>query len=177
MAVKPIIVRYVASVSDSYVVAEEALPVEYHGVSREEAENLAAWATVLAANAGEKLGLPRPVLSVFLSRDRDIVAYVEGRSSIVALVPPGHGGPLARALAQRGPRCERCGYDLSMVTVECPRCGALNPYTASYCRKCGAPIHLRRCPGCGASLDAEGRVVGFTSRLLERPASTRSITS
>ncbi len=176
MSVKPIILRYVANVADSYVLAEEALPIEYKGVDKETAENLAAWATVLAANAGEKLGLPKPVLSVFLSSDRDIVAYVEGRASIVALVPPGHGGPLARALAGRGPRCERCGYDLSLTLVKCPKCGALNPFTASYCRVCRAPLHLRRCPSCGASLDSEGRVVGLASRILERPASTKSIT-
>lgn len=175
MTVKSIIPKYIASVADSYVIAEEALPLEYKGMDRETAENLAAWATALAVNAGRRLGLPRPVLSVFLSRDRDIVTYVEGRESIVALVPPGHGGPLARALAGRGPRCEKCGYDLSLAVVQCPKCGALNPFTATYCRKCGAPLHLRRCPNCGASLDSEGRVVGLASRLLERPARAKTL--
>ncbi len=167
--------RYVKSIASvrGLVYASDGLPVEVKGLSREEAEDLAAWATQLVRSAREKLGLGDRAVAVFHgARGGDVVVYEEGGESIVAVVAPGHGGPVARALSRGGPRCSVCGADLSEAVVVCQRCGARNPFTAAYCASCGAPLRYRRCPSCGATIDSEGFRVGLRDRVLARPAET-----
>ncbi|MEB2837144.1 MAG: zinc ribbon domain-containing protein [Desulfurococcales archaeon] len=161
---------YVRIVGEAYVFADSGLPVEYKGLSREEAEELAAWSTQVVLDASKRLGLRGPTLAVFLRDGDDLVVEVDGEESLAVITAKGQGEAVARALAGRGPRCEACGADLSQAVVVCPRCGARNPFAATHCRRCGAPLRLRRCPRCGALIDSEGRRASRVGSLLEKPA-------
>jgi len=149
-----------------YVRASEGLVVEARGVSGGEAENLAAWATQLVRRARRELGLGDPAAAVFHSPERDVAVAASGGDSIIVISKPGFGEPLLRAITGEGPRCGRCGADLSWAVILCPRCGARLPFSATHCSECGATLHWRRCPHCGAVVDDGGRPARLRERLL-----------
>ncbi len=56
-----------------------------------------------------------------------------------------------------GPKCPRCGIDLSLAVTKCPRCKTSIPFLAPVCPRCKSPVIVKKCPYCGAKVDISGR--------------------
>ncbi len=157
---------------EAYIVSSEGLILHYNGLSEDAAENLAAWAGYIVEEAGARFGVGDIDSALFYLPHRDIVVHVDGNESIVVIVKRGYGSSVLNAISGRGPRCGRCGEDLSLAVVECPYCGARNPFGTTHCARCGKPILLRRCPKCGALIDSRGTPYTLLDRLLMKKART-----
>ncbi|MEB3852042.1 MAG: zinc ribbon domain-containing protein [Desulfurococcales archaeon] len=145
------------------VVDEEGFPIEFTGISQEEAEEQAALAVDLSLAVSEHLhrsgGGPREVIvdlgggeAISVARVRDLLMLLRGLRRPVEAAVEAVGRAASSPL-----RCPHCKADLTLEAYKCPHCGRSVPFTSRTCPHCGAYIEYKKCPHCGGLLSSSGK--------------------
>jgi len=155
-------------VESHVIVDEEGFPLEFSGLTKEEAESHAALAvdlvTIVGEHARELIGEKggNEVIvdagegkAIDVVRAKEILALVKGSRQ------PAEEAARTIAAASAGHRvtCPECGADLTLETSKCPSCGKTIPFTSPHCPHCGADTRFKKCPSCGALVSYRGRRV------------------
>jgi len=150
------------------IVDEEGFPLDFSGVSKEEAESHAALAvdlvTIVGEHARELIGEAGGNEVIVDAGEGKIIDVVRARE-ILALVKgarqPAEEAARTIALASEGHEisCPNCGANLTLEVSKCPSCGKAIPFTSPHCPHCGADTRFKQCPKCGALVSYRGRRV------------------
>jgi len=149
------------------IVDEEGFPLEFSGLTKEEAESHAALAvdlvTIIGEHARELIGEGGNEIIVDAGEGKaiDVVRAQEILALLKGARQPAEEAARAIAMASAGHRvtCPECGADLTLEASKCPSCGKTIPFVSPHCPHCGADTRFKKCPSCGALVSYRGRRV------------------
>ena len=148
---------------EKILVLYEGFPYELHNMGEEEAENYTRLLIDLISRMRrEKWVRETPFISIAMNDEIITVFMIDSFTIIYSCnnleASMGINNAVARFLRDERIRCEKCGRDLTLEVYRCPRCGRSYPFIMDRCPYCGHSSHVKRCPGCGATITSDGRI-------------------
>ncbi|HIP85037.1 MAG TPA: hypothetical protein EYH26_04555 [Pyrodictium sp.] len=146
------------------VVSKEGFPIEFKGVSKSKAEEVAA---VLedAARMFEKqvagIGGKPSSMTIAVEPDSELLVSRVGEFYYIISVRRRYREAfsflLSKVSKKEHVKCEVCGKDLTFEVYRCPYCGSNIPFIVDVCPNCGANVRIKECPSCKTLVYSDGR--------------------
>ena len=146
------------------VVSREGFTVEFEGVEKSKAEEVAA---VLedAARALEKqvagIGGKPSSMTIVVEPDSEILVSRVGEFYYIISVKRKYreafNSLLLKVSKREYVKCEICGKDLTFEVFRCPQCGSKIPFIVDVCPNCGGNVRVKECPYCKTPVYSDGR--------------------
>ena len=146
------------------VISREGFTVEFEGVDKSKAEEVAAVledaARVLEKQVAGIGGKPSS-MTIAVEPDSEILVSRVGEFYYIISVKRKYremfNSLLSKVSKREYVRCEVCGKDLTFEVYHCPRCGSKIPFIVDICPNCGADVRVKECPSCKTLVYSDGR--------------------
>ena len=146
------------------VISKEGFPIEFRGVDRSRAEEVAAVLEDAARGLEKQIssigGVPSS-MTIAVEPDSEILVFRIGEFYYIVSVKRKYHEAFDSLLSKISKReyvkCEVCGKGLTFEVYRCPFCGSKIPFIVDICPNCGADVRIKECPGCRTLIYSDGK--------------------
>ncbi|HIQ10658.1 MAG TPA: hypothetical protein EYH26_01610 [Pyrodictium sp.] len=146
------------------VVSREGFTVEFKGVDKSKAEEVAAIledATRMLEKQVIGIGGKPRFTTIAVEPDSEILVSRVGEFCYIISVKRKYhevfNSLLLRISKRESVKCGICGKDLTFEVYRCPHCGSRIPFIVDVCPNCRADVRVKECPSCRSLVYSDGR--------------------